>query len=252
MKAVLDQALREGAQPTAPRSGIGLVLKTRTGRFRQLVDKKGNLSSAGKYFYEKAGLPPPGNFDYQQDATRKGRSQYIKLMDGSKKKVSTWEPNAREWKLTALGKQFYNKAVDRYTVLWPCKIQLTRKNGSIYEREDWLPSTATSLGEVEVPRTHSEATQRQRVAATEAAWRGQQPMVGDRRALVVGYESATLDTSREIQFNKLSMGSAGTVEAAMHRPLREGKPWRFHGLEGVSEDALQLSGNGFEAVLKLP
>ena len=43
--------------------------------------------------------------------------------------------------------------------------------------------------------------------------------------------------SRQIQFNKLSMGSSGTTEAVMHRPLREGKFWAFHGMEGVSEDA---------------
>ena len=63
-------------------------------------------------------------------------------------------------------------------------------------------------------------------------------MIGDRRALVVGYESATLDPSREIQFNKLSMGNSGTTQAAMHRPLREGKPWRFD-MAGVSEDAYE-------------
>ena len=61
-------------------------------------------------------------------------------------------------------------------------------------------------------------------------------MIGDGRALVVGYESATLDTTREIQFNKLSMGNAGTTEAVMHRLLRKGKPWHFD-LEGVSEEA---------------
>ena len=123
------------------------MLRTPTGRFRQLVDKKG-LTSAGKYFYEQTGIPTPGPFDYQQDAARKGRSQYIKLMDGSQKKVSTWDPNAREWKHTQLGKQFFGKAVDRYTVLWPARIQLTRTNGSIYERIDWLPSTAIELGEI--------------------------------------------------------------------------------------------------------
>ena len=239
VKAALDQAILTGAQPSAPRNGIGLVLRTPTGRFRQLVDKKG-LTAAGRYYYDKTGIPTPGPFDYNQDAFRKngGRSQYIKLMDGSQKKVSTWDPNQREWKHTALGKQFFGKAVDRYTILWPAKIQLTRTNGSIYEREDWLPSTATELGEIEVPRALTEQAQRAKVASIEAAWRGQQEMIGDRRALGVGYESATLDTSREIQYNKLSMGNAGTTEAVMHRPLREGKPWRFD-LEGVSEHAYE-------------
>ena len=111
VKAALDQAILTGAQPSAPRNGIGLVLRTPTGRFRQLVDKKG-LTAAGKYFYDKTGIPNPGTFDYNQDEFRKngGRSQYIKLMDGSQKKVSTWDPNQREWKHTQLGRAFFSKS----------------------------------------------------------------------------------------------------------------------------------------------
>ena len=41
MKTALDAAIEAGVQPTAPRSGIGLVVKTLAGRFRTLVDKKG-------------------------------------------------------------------------------------------------------------------------------------------------------------------------------------------------------------------
>ena len=47
VKAALDQAIQARAQPTPPRNGIGLVLKTPTGRFRTLVDKKGLTGSGG-------------------------------------------------------------------------------------------------------------------------------------------------------------------------------------------------------------
>ena len=73
------------------------------------------------------------------------------------KKISTWDNINSEWKLTALGKLFYAKAVDRFTVLWPVRIQLTSINGSIFEREDLLPSIAIkSLGEIEVYKLLSE------------------------------------------------------------------------------------------------
>ena len=140
VKNQIDASILAGKSPKAPRSGLGLVLPTGA-RFRTLYDKKG-LTAAGKYYYEKSGIAPPGKFDYQQDSVRKGRSQFIKLLDGTQKKVSTWDNVSREWKLTALGKTFYAKAVDRYTLLWPVKVQLTRINGSIFEREDWMPSTA--------------------------------------------------------------------------------------------------------------
>ncbi len=240
VKKQIDAAIAAGAQPKAPRSGLGLVLPTGA-RFRTLYDKKG-LTAAGKYYYEKSGLPEPGKFDYQQDAVRKGggRSQYIKLLDGKQKKVSTWDNVNREWKLTALGKTFYSKAVDRMVVVWPVKIQLTRINGSIFERVDWMPSTAIeSLGEIEVQKSLGETAQRQKVASIERNCRDQQPTVEGEKVLLASYEAYILDSSREIQYNKLSVSQQGDVEATMHRPLREGKPWAFHGLEGISADSLE-------------
>ena len=114
MKTQIDQAIAAGAQPKAPRNGIGLVLPSGV-RFRTLYDKHGRQTAAGRYFYEKSGIPPPGKFDFQQDAVRKGRSQYIKLLDGTQKKVSTWDNVKREWKLSKLGTQFYSRAVSKYT-----------------------------------------------------------------------------------------------------------------------------------------
>ena len=139
VKTALDAAITAGAQPSAPKSGLGLVVKTPVGRFRTLVDKKG-ITPAGEYYYQKNGLPPPKSFEFQKDTTRKGRTQYIKLLDGTQKAVSRWDNVNREWKLTKLGNQFYSKAVDKYTVLWPVKVHLTRINGSIFEREDWMPA----------------------------------------------------------------------------------------------------------------
>ena len=239
-KNQIDAAIAVGTQPKAPRSGIGLVLPTGA-RFRTLYDKKG-LTAAGRYFYEKAGIPPPGQFDYQQDAVRKGggRSQYIKLLDGTQKKISTWDNVQREWKLTALGKTFMQKAVDKFTVIWPVIIHLTRINGSIFQREDWMPSTAIeSLGEIEVAKSLSETAQRARVAQIERSWRDQQPTIEGEKVLLAGYETHILETSHEVQFNKLSVSQQGDVEATMHRPLREGRPWAFHGMEGISADSLE-------------
>ncbi len=177
VKTALDAAIAAGAQPSAPRSGLGLVVKTPAGRFRTLVDKKG-LTPAGNYYYDKSGLPPPRSFDYQQDTTRKGRTQYIKLLDGSQKAVSRWDNVNREWKLTKLGHQFYSKAVSKYTILWPVEVILTRINGSLFRRPDWMPSTAIpALGEIEVPRTLSEEQQLQRVKTIERQWRDQQPNI---------------------------------------------------------------------------
>ena len=239
VKTAIDAAIQQGVQPKAPRDGIGLVLGIPGARFRTIYDKNG-MTPAGKYYYDKTGITPPGKFDYQQDAVRKGRSQYIKLLDGTQKKVSTWDNVNREWKLTALGRTFYSRQVDRYVILWPVEIQLVRINGSIFSRSDWMPSTAIeSLGEIEVPRNLSETAQRQRVAQIEQQWRDAQPPIEGQKVLLPGYETHILDTSREIQYNKISVNQQRDVEATLHRPLREGKPWAFHGLEGISAESLQ-------------
>ena len=94
VKNHIDAAITIGTQPKAPRNGIGLILPTGA-RSRTLDDKNG-ITAAGKYYYDKTGIPPPRKFDYQQDSIKKGRSQYIKLLDGSSKKISTWDNVQRQ------------------------------------------------------------------------------------------------------------------------------------------------------------
>ena len=103
-KTQIDAAIAAGAQPRAPRSGIGLVLPTGA-RFRTMFNHTG-LTTAGRYYYDQTGIAPPGKFDFQQDAVRKGRNQYIQLLDGTQRKVSTWDSVKKEWKLTTLGRTF--------------------------------------------------------------------------------------------------------------------------------------------------
>ena len=92
-KTQISAAIAAGAQPRAPRSGIGLVLPTGA-RFRTLFNNTG-LTAAGRYYYDQTGIAPPGKFDFEQDAVRKGRSQYIKLLDGTQKKYRRGTPSRR-------------------------------------------------------------------------------------------------------------------------------------------------------------
>lgn len=63
-------------------------------------------------------------------------------------------------------------------MLSPVRIQITRIQGDIFEREDLMPSTPIeALGEIEVPRSLSENEQRHRVAQIERQWRDQQPTI---------------------------------------------------------------------------
>ena len=80
--------------------------------------------------------------------------EMIKLLDGTSRAVSVW--SAGGWRQTDLGKKFYVNATDRYVVSSPVSVDIVRKNGTVYRREDWLASTAVPLGEIEIKRGASE------------------------------------------------------------------------------------------------
>ena len=53
------------------------------------------ISVVGGYNHQRTWLSTPDFFDFQQDATHKGQSQYILLMEASIKKASAKDPNAK-------------------------------------------------------------------------------------------------------------------------------------------------------------
>ena len=154
-KSTRDQIIASIAAqtvPRPPRSGVGLVLPD--GRRRKvLYNSAGQVTKAGEFYYAQPGAAarPAGNFDFTQQPYRKGRSQMIKLLDGTQKAVSTFDPVEKVFKPTAIGRTFFKHRTDRYVILFPATVDMTRKNGSIYSREgDYMPSTASDLGEIEV------------------------------------------------------------------------------------------------------
>jgi len=235
----IDQAILNGAEPRVPRSGLGLILPYARER-KVLVNKAGTLTPAGKYYYETTNQTPPGRFDFQQQPQRAGRSLMIRLLDGSTKAVSRFDAVSREFKPTALGRAFYSRRTDKFTVLFPANIDITRTNGSVFTREgDWMPSTAVGdLGEIEVNAALSDADQRAEVRRQARAWLDRQPTISGEKILIAGYETHRLDASRELQFNKLSFNQAAEPTAVMHRPLTAGTPWSFP-FPGVCPEAAE-------------
>ena len=224
-----------------PRSGIGLVLPD--GRRRKVLVNQGGVTSAGEYFYQQTGTEAPSKFDFAQTPERAGRSLMIKLLDGSKRAVSRFDPVAKEFKPTVLGKKFFANRKDRFTVLFPVTVDLTRKNGSIYSRTgDYMPSTAVDLGEIEVSAALTEAEQIAEVKRQAMAWLNEQPVIDGERILLPGYESHRHDAERAMQYNKMSFNAAGEPSAVMHRPLAAASPWLFD-IAGVCQEAADETDN---------
>ena len=84
---------------------------------------------------------------------RRGQRHLITLLDGSTRAVQVWDTSKGAYRTTVLGKKFYAKAVDKYTVSFPTLVNVVRQSnyGGVYQREDWLASTALpELGEITV------------------------------------------------------------------------------------------------------
>ena len=112
----IDRLIQEGAQPKVPRSGIGLVLPD--GKRRKVLVNQAGVTASGQYYYDQVGTEAPNKFDFAQTPERAGRSLMIKLLDGSKRAVSRFDPVSKEFKPTVLGKKFYANRKDRFTVIF--------------------------------------------------------------------------------------------------------------------------------------
>ena len=53
-KSEIDAAIANGVRPTVPRQGIGMVLASGPRSRKILVNNKGTLTPAGRYYYEQA------------------------------------------------------------------------------------------------------------------------------------------------------------------------------------------------------
>ena len=253
-KLDLDSAVAAGRAPKAGAGGVGLSVDIPGKRPRMLVNQHGAVTPHGTYFFDATGREAPSGFDYQQLPVRSGQRHMIMLLDGTMKAVQIYNLATNTFKTTALGKKYFAKAKDRYTVSFPVIVNVARTNGSLYQREDWLPSTALpNLGEIEVSRELPEQQQIAAVRRKVNEYLRTLPKdyvdaaeTHEAEVLLPGNESGVaslLDHSREIEYNKLSISAQGDVTAVLHRPLRQARPWRFDFAGAVSYTHLTLPTN---------
>jgi hypothetical protein len=164
------------------------------------------------------------------------------MLDGTKKIVSQFDNITKEFKLTNLGKNIDASKRDRFTVLFPVFVDVTRTNGSLYTREDYMASTTVNLEEIEISSALSDQEQVTELKRITTEWINSQPLISGQRILLPGYETNRLDPNREIQFNKLSFNTAGEASSVLHRPLTTGAPMMFN-FPGVCPEASQKTDN---------
>ena len=145
-----------------------------------------------------------------------------------------------------MGHNFYKESQDRYVVTFPVKQSLMRMNGSVWEEETVLKSTATEIGEITVPTLTPEEEQLEEVKRRAVDYMASLPLDDEgRRVLIEGGGSmkhTTLDESRSLEYNReeilIRPDGSLTVSAVLHRPLRAARPWSF-GFPGVCPEAYE-------------
>ena len=86
------------------------------------MDTSGAMTIAGEYYYATtAQRAPTGGLDYAQMPERRGNRATVKLLDGRKAGVRSWDPVRSEWRYTKLGRDFYKDAKDSYVVTFPVR-----------------------------------------------------------------------------------------------------------------------------------
>lgn len=249
-KAAIDAAIAAKEQPRAPKGARGLLLGVPGGRARKLMDAKGALTPAGKYYYSKTEQGAPNrNFDYKQEPQRRGVRVQASLIDGQKVTVRTWDGVRRQWRFTKAGQEYYKDSKDRYVVSFPVKEVHIVDGAVVWEKDTVLQSTATPLGEIALPTLMPDDEQLAEVKRRAQAYIDGLPeepgLDGKIFKLANQYNVAMLDTSRQIEYNKehidIRPDGESTVSAVLHRPLR-GEILDF-GFAGVCPEAYQDSGN---------
>ena len=96
-------------------------------------------------------MPRLPRFDPEQAPTRQPgtNDEEIRLRDGTRETVRTWDPATRKWKYTELGKKFFaNKRVEMVAKI-PVVVEGTRRDGrGSYEKRTHLPVDMLGLGKV--------------------------------------------------------------------------------------------------------
>ena len=71
------------------------------------MDTSGAVTVAGEYYYATtAQRAPTAGLDYAQMPERRGNRATVKLLDGRKAGVRSWDPVRSEWRYTKLGRDF--------------------------------------------------------------------------------------------------------------------------------------------------
>ena len=142
-REAIRRAADAGARPRISAQGSQL-LPLRDHRLQSvlLTRPNGQLTRAGQFYHSITGRRPPNRqFDEAQPLIRDGPNDYIVTRGGARKLVRSLQANG-QYHVTKLGKAFFKDKHTEWLAHVPVIIRGRRRNGTPYERHDYLPVTS--------------------------------------------------------------------------------------------------------------
>ena len=140
-KRKIQLAIEAGRAPVRAKGG-SLLLRFGGRGFKYLV-KDGEATEAGRFWAEKSGQPLPNEgFDHSQQPVRRGRSEFIQMLNGEERLVRTYDPVRQKYKHTKTGLKFYKNAKSQFLVQIPVIIRGRRADRSEYTITAEMPAQA--------------------------------------------------------------------------------------------------------------
>ena len=146
-REAIRRAADAGARPRISAQGSQL-LPLRDSRLQSVLLSRpnGQLTRAGQFYHSITGRRLLSRqLDESQPLIRDGPNDYILTRGGARKLVRSLQANG-QYHVTKLGKAFFKDKFTEWLAHVPVIIRGRRRNGTPYERHDYLPVTALEMG----------------------------------------------------------------------------------------------------------
>ena len=225
---VIRTAVLAGRRANAT-NGNRIILPTGQGaaanrrRYIVLSGPDGVVSPQGEYYYHLTGEHPPDRtFDYNQIPTRRGDTEYARDRSGREVRLRTLRPDG-QYSYTGLGRQFFKLQQVEHIVHVPVLIEGRRKNGTTYQREDYLPFDNLSVERILTSGLYTEAQRMARVRQAVLQALQIRTLRGRPVLMEVSEETYFYDRDRPWRISSLTTtphaGGDPQVHAALNRPM---------------------------------
>ena len=220
-KNVIRTAILANQIPNATR-GNRLVLRTGQRHFIVLSGPDGVITPHGEYYYHLTGEHHPDQtFDYNQVPIRRGDTEFARDRSGREVRLRTLQANG-QYQYTALGRMFFRFRQVEHIVHVPVIIEGTRRNGTPYTREDYLPFDSISVERIMTSAMVTDAQRHARVRAAVLQALSIRQLRGRTVLLEISDETYYYDPTRPWRISSLTTtphAGAPEAHAALNQPM---------------------------------